>query len=753
MTGAVDTTVSNITIRYINEDRTWGIATGQLNGAAIKLAGALAHLADGDSARIVGRWDQHTKYGPQLKVLEAYPHQPTGEPAVRSFLQSIRHIKGSRVDQLIDLYGADHVFSVLDRDPTAALLKVNGLGPKTAPEAAADWKQRRPLRDLHVLLAPCRKPRLAQTLIDQWGPDACAQVRQNPYSLTVLHGVGLHSADKVAQQVGISPQSPARRRAVISHLLSEAEQRDGHAYLTLRDLQQRAARLRLEHPATFDNSDVQQMVAAGQLVSDDGRLLRPSTARKEQELATRLIALAATAPNRKLSNLPQTSTGTHHNIQLSELQWRAVAAALSRPLSVVTGGPGTGKTTLLSALVDHATGALGNDAIAICAPTGKAARRCREATGHQATTIHRLLGWAGNTPKHTEENPLPHAMVICDEASMLNYDVARHLLRAIEPGTHLILIGDRDQLEPVGVGTVLADIITSKLATVTILDRVIRQQQNSMIVAAAHAVNHGHYPPATAADAAVVLSAATDSPCPEHAVNRDFFIAATRPGSNTPHSHQAEKELLARTVVEWATERMPAHYGLDPTTDVLVLAPQRSAEFGLTALNTRIRAQLNPDGAIVGPAGGGGSVMITCGEHREPLRVGDKVLQTKNDYDTGVLNGEVLVVCDDDEDRKQIALSNGEETFTIPYSRCTTLAFGYAISVHKAQGSEAPLVVMPVHTAHSITLSRNLLYTAITRASVACALVGQPQAIRAAIANAQGAVRQTRLHELLAAKK
>nr|MBA2506663.1 AAA family ATPase [Thermoleophilaceae bacterium] len=391
---------------------------------------------------------------------------------------------------------------------------------------------------------------------------------------------------------------------------------------------------------------------------------------------------------------------------LSAEQLAAVKAAFSRRLSVVTGGPGTGKTTLVRAIVEQAAGAKID--VALCAPTGRAARRLSEATGHGATTIHRLLEWIpGEGPARGADHPIECDLLVVDESSMLSLTVAGMLLEAIGEETHVVFIGDADQLPPVGAGKPFADLIESGAAPVARLEHVFRQAARSLIVQAAHAINRGELPRTTAEEDEV----------------RDFFFI----------EHAGDGE-IADAVVELAASRLATHYDIDPIREIQVLAPIYRGAVGVDSLNERLRARLNPDGA-------------RCLDGA--FRAGDKLIQTRNDYDTGLMNGQIVMsVCEDDDGDLRIESDDGR-AITVPAERTAWLRPAYAISVHKSQGCEMPVVVLPVHSSHSVLLSRNLLYTAVTRARRACVMVGQPEAIRRAVRKAEAFRRHTRLAELI----
>jgi exodeoxyribonuclease V alpha subunit len=379
-------------------------------------------------------------------------------------------------------------------------------------------------------------------------------------------------------------------------------------------------------------------------------------------------------------------------------------------LSILTGGPGTGKTFAMRALVD-AVGAA-RRRVKLCAPTGKAARRLAESTGHDATTIHRLLEWSGEEGTFTrdEDDPIVGAdLLVVDEASMLSLRLADALFRAVGPRTHVLLVGDADQLPPVGAGRVLDDLLDSRDVPAVRLTEIFRQARRSLIVRAAHAINRGEAPP--------VQPDAPDG-------LRDFFLVS-----------RGSSEALHAEAVSLASERLPAHYGLDPAAEVQVLSPMHRGAAGIDALNAELRARLNPDGELIGGT---------------PLRVGDRVVQSVNDHERELMNGEtgVLVSYDRDADRAILAADDGRR-ISLPAGALATIRLAYAMSVHKSQGSSARAVVVVLDAAHRIMLTRNLLYTAVTRSEQVCVLVAHPAALSASLRTAEAAARHTRLAELV----
>ncbi|MQA74103.1 MAG: AAA family ATPase [Solirubrobacterales bacterium] len=665
-------------------------------GATLTAAGPLAHLSPGDRVRLVGSWEEHARYGRQVRAEAGYVLDPDDAQSVRKYLTTIRHIGKHRARLLADRYPLG-LFEAIDGDPEAVFRSLPGVGGRGARQAAESWRERRALRDLYLLLAPHGAGWLARTLRERHGAAAAALVRQDPYRLTEEHGIGFATADAIARAHGVPADAPGRLRAAALHVLGRAEAR-GHTYLPLTELRRAAASLVGELPlATLEG-----LHADGRIVLDGDRGALASTWHAERRSGEALARLIAAGPAFR-TRLPR-----HPDPGLSEEQSRAVEAAFARRLSLVTGGPGTGKTTLVRSIV--ALAARAKRDVALCAPTGRAARRLEEATGHAATTIHRLVEWLpGEGPARGAAHPLECDLLVVDESSMLSLGVATMLLDAVGDRTHVVLIGDADQLPPVGAGKPFADLIESGRAPHARLTHVFRQAARSLIVQAAHAINRGE-PPSTR---------------PGEDGLRDFFFLPVEAASDA-----------ADLVVELASKRLARHYGVDPIRELQVLAPIYAGPLGVDSLNGRLRALLNADGN-------------ECLEGA--VREGDKLIQTRNDYETGLMNGQIVIaVGEDGEGEKLVVEADDGRTVAIAAERARWLRPAYAISVHKSQGCEMPVVVVPVHASHGALLSRNLLYTAVTRAKRVCVVVGQRHALRRAVARVEASGRYTRLAELLA---
>ncbi len=696
-------------------------------GEEIVVTGALGHVHEGETIEVNGAWREHPRHGPQLYANDVRLREPTGERALIGYLTQIKHVGPRGARYLLARHG-EEVLSIVDEAPRRRLLEVPGIGRARIGDAVASWDSERDQRATRLFLSRHGVPAAAAARIQRaLGDESIELLRADPYRIIELDGVGFATADELARALGIAADAPTRLAAGTLHALAEAEL-DGHCHLPRAELTRRATRLLgvpRAGPAPAGAVDERDLDARIDELAGSGRVLlegapgaqrvsEPSMHRAERRLAGHVRRLLRSAPTLELARAERPRRGT---FVPSDAQWQGVTAVFDHRLSILTGGPGTGKSSAMRTLVellgsrpDTPSGA--GARVRLCAPTGKAARRLAETTGAEASTIHRLLEWMpGEGFTRDEEHPIDGAdVLIVDEASMLGVRLAEALFAAVGPSTHVLLVGDSDQLAPIGPGRVLADLIASGRVPVTALSEVFRQAARSLIIRAAHAINHGAMPPDGAADDVV----------------RDFFLVR-RSGAPT----------IFGEVVSLAAARLPAHYGLDARVDVQVLAPMRRGPAGIDAFNEELRARLNPDGAPVPGTG---------------LRIGDRVIQTRNDHEHELMNGEVGLVEHHDAERGRLLLATDDgRRVVLPDSALDTLRLGYAISIHKAQGSQAKAVVVALSRAHSVMLTRNLLYTAVTRAERVCVVVCEEAAMRLALGRPDAQRRHTRLAELIAA--
>jgi exodeoxyribonuclease V alpha subunit len=663
------------------------------SGEGFALVGPVAHLGDGDRAEVSGDWQTHNRYGRQLRAQGALPLDPADREGQIAYLTSLRHIGPARAERLVDEHG-EGVLGAIAADPQGVFGALRGVSESQAAAAAESWHASRAVRDLHVQLAPHGLAHLAAPIHARYGEHSMTVLHEDPYRLTEVDGVGFARADRIALAADVPPESSRRAQAAAVFALSEAEQQ-GNSYLPLDELTSRTGRLIGLAP------DPDVLAEARGVLVDEGRVYRELTHASELAVAATLLARSTAPPH--LVHDP----GDSPREQLTDEQWAAVRGAFASRLSVLTGGPGVGKTVCTREIVAEAEAA--NATIALCAPTGRAARRLEEATGHEAQTIHRMLEWMpGREPAFKPGHPLPVDLIIVDESSMLNLRLAEVLLAGLAETTHVVLVGDADQLPPIGAGKPFEDLIASGAAPVVRLSQIFRQAARSMITTAAHEINHGRSPHLE----------------PTAEQDHDFFFI-DRPSP----------ERALETVVEVVAERAPKRFDVDPIREVQVLAPMYKGAVGIDALNERLQARLNGDGKRA---------------LNDRFRIGDRLIQTRNSHELGLMNGSIVFLRADDPDEEAIVVDTDEGgTLVIPYGETATLRLAYAISVHKAQGCEVPVVVGVCHRSHARMLTRPLLYTAITRARNSCVLVGDPGALEAAVRRDDSGGRHSGLAERL----
>jgi exodeoxyribonuclease V alpha subunit len=668
------------------------------SGEGFALVGPVAHLNAGDRAEVSGDWQTHSRYGRQLKARGALPLDPADREGRIAYLTSLRHIGPARAERLVDEHG-EGVLGAIAADPVGVFGALRGVSADQAAAATQSWHASRAVRNLHVQLAPHGLAHLAAPIHARFGEQSMTVLHEDPYRLTEVAGVGFARADRIALAADVPPESPRRAQAAAAFALAEAEQQ-GHSYLPLDELGRRTAQL----IGLMPDPDV--LAGARGLLLDEGRAYRELTHASEVAVAATLAARAASPPH--LDHDPGSSPPQDGDEErLTDEQWAAVRAAFAARVSVLTGGPGVGKTACTQAIVAEADRA--GVSVALCAPTGRAARRLADATGHEAHTIHRLLEWMpGREPAFNRSRPLPADLLVVDEASMLNLRLVEVLLGGLAESTHVVFVGDADQLPPIGAGKPFEDLIAAGIAPVVRLTQIFRQAARSMITTAAHEINRGRPPHLE----------------PQEDQQRDFFFI-DRPSP----------ERALATVVEVVAERAPESFGVDPIREVQVLAPMYRGAVGIDALNERLQARLNPDGkaAVSGR-----------------FRVGDRLIQTRNAHELGLMNGSIVFLREDDADEEAILVDTDEgSSLTIPYGETATLQLAYAISVHKAQGCEVPVVVGVCHRSHARMLTRPLVYTAITRARRSCVLVGDPAALAVAVRRDDSGARHSALAERL----
>jgi len=685
--------------------------------------GNLPELSPGEHLALQGQWDNHPKHGPQFKAEVCERTLPATVAGIEGYLGSgmIKGIGPRFAERIVGRF-KEETFTVIETTPQL-LLEVPGIGMERMQKITKAWEEQKQVKEIMVFLhGHGVSTNLAVKIYKTYGDVALETVQQNPYQLERdIYGVGFKTADRIAQALGLPPEHPSRIEAGIVFALNETIN-EGHVYVPTEILSQRAVEL-LGVPQELIAPALERLTQAErirpEMVPQPGRKNEkgmPSISESQTAYPTPVIYLTplylgergVAERLRTLARAASQIQTINHNLfpedDLSEEQRSAVEMALTHPISILTGGPGTGKTTCLQALIT--TLAEQHKQFALASPTGRAAKRLSEATGHPASTIHRLLEFSPMEGfKHNDENLLDLDFLVVDEASMLDLLLMNHLLKAVRMGTHVLFVGDVDQLPSVGAGDVLRNLISSGIAPVTRLTTIFRQAANSKIITNAHLINQGKFP----------IFAKDDA---------DFFLFPAE-----------DAAAAADWIIEVVSERIPQKFGFDAVRDIQVLAPIYRGPAGVNALNDRLQEKLNPPAA-------------SKPERRlfgTTFRLGDKVMQTQNNYEKDVFNGDVGYIRSIDLIEHTLLVDFDGRTANYDWSEADQLTLAYVVSVHKAQGSEVPVIVMPVVTQHYTMLQRNLFYTAITRARKLCVLAGSRRAINMAIRNNKIARRFTAL--------
>lgn len=688
----------------------------------VTVVGNLPTTSAGESLLLGGEWRNHPKHGMQFHAVEARQVLPATIEGIRRYLGSglIKGVGPRTAERIVEAFG-EETLDVIEAHPER-LQSLRGIGREKAFNIHQQWLLQRAIQDVMIFLQGHGiTTGLAVKVFKQYGNDSIRIVQQDPYQLAQdIWGVGFKTADQLAQKLGLPGDAPSRLQAGLVYAL-ETLVGEGHVYCPEGDLFERTRQL-------LDAPDIDLEAALSALQTADRVAVEPLDVDAngderavyltpfywaEVGVARRLAALLEKPASRLAAlqgrRVDELLAAAESNVDLTETQLQALAQAVRHKVSIITGGPGTGKTTALRTLVSVLTAR--GFKVELASPTGRAARRLAEASKHPANTIHKLLGYQPpNDFSVNEDNPLRCDMLIVDEASMVDLLLMNNLLKALPAEAHLVLVGDADQLPSVGAGDVLRDLIASGKVPTTRLNLIFRQQAGSYIVSNAHRVNEGQQP--------LIEKDA-----------EDFF-----------HFEFDGPDEVADWVVDVVRNRVPRRFGLDPVRDIQVLAPMYRGAAGVNALNERLQAALNPEGR--------GQPERRVGQRL--FRVGDKVMQLRNNYEKDVFNGDIgYVRALDGESQTLSVVFEGDNYVNYEWSECDELTHAYAVSVHKSQGSEYPAVVLPLVTQHYMMLQRNLLYTAITRAKRLVVLVGSKKALGMAVRNAAVNERFTRLVDRL----
>ncbi len=700
-------------ILFVNEENQYTVASllpeGRGRQEPVTIVGSLAALNVGETVRAQGHWTTHKQFGRQFAVEKFESVLPRSAVGIRKYLGSglIKGIGATFADRIVEHFGA-RTLEVIDQY-SAKLREVEGIGPERARRIKEAWVQQKAVRDIMIFLQGHGIGSAhAAKIYKQYGETAIVVVRENPYRLAKdITGIGFRTADGIASKFGIATASIHRLNAGVIHALEEATD-DGHCCLPREMLIETAAELLGVERQPVENA-VSLLAVAADIVIEEEMVYLAGMSRAETGVAAKLRALLSAKLELPAMDLDKALAWVQQKtgVELAGAQAQAVRMALTSKVAVITGGPGVGKTTIVNSIVQILRAK--NAQVLLAAPTGRAAKRMSEATGAPAQTIHRLLRYDPHDGGFSmnERRPLKGDLIIIDEASMLDIPLAYHLLKAVPVCASIVFVGDVDQLPSVGPGNFLRDLIESGAAPVVRLTEIFRQARDSFIITNAHRVNDGQMP---------VLDASEE---------RDFFFI-----------QQDDPEKALATVRTLCAERIPKKFGFDPMRDIQVLTPMHRGVCGSENLNRELAAALNPTGPHTQRYG-------------RTLRVGDRVMQIRNNYDKDVFNGDLGRIKRLDLVDQQLVVDIDGREIAYEFDELDELVPAYAISVHKSQGNEYPCVVLPLLTQHFVLLQRNLLYTGITRGKKLVILVGSKKALAIAIRNNRTATRHSRLRDRL----
>ena len=694
-------------ITYQNPENGWSVMKVKVKGYdnPVTLVGSLLEVPVGSVLLVDGEWKVNQQYGNQFVAQSWEEVMPATIYGIEKYLGSglVKGIGPVFAKAIVNKFGLDTI-NVIEND-IDRLKEVPNLGKKRIDKIRESWEKQKDIKNVMVFLQGYGvSTAYAAKIYRHYGKESITKVKDNPCRLADdIWGIGFKTADGIASKMGYEKNDPRRCRSGLLYTLNQLAE-DGHVYAGPEQLVATAREL-LEAEEEPIRQALSDMITDKDLIQDNEAVYLPPFYYAEQGSAKRLTELLA-SDQPQIAAEPETEYGNRSaDIVYDDVQLEAIRRALETKVMVLTGGPGTGKTTTTKGIIE-AFKARGKK-ILLAAPTGRAAKRMSEATSMEAKTIHRLLEYNPKDGyKINDENPLDGDVLIVDECSMIDQILLYNLLKAVPPTMNLILVGDIDQLPSVGAGNVLRDIIDSNRIPVVRLSRIFRQAQSSRIVMNAHAINAGHFPN---------ISNGRDT---------DFFFIKAE-----------DAEAMPEMIVSLVRDRLSRAYNL-PANEVQVLTPMQRGTVGASNLNILLQQRLNPIGASLSRSG-------------YIYRQGDKVMQIRNNYDKSVFNGDIGFISSVDVNEKRLTVTFDGKPVEYEQSELDELTLAYAITIHKSQGSEFPIVVMPVTMKHFVMLQRNLIYTGITRAKRICVLVGTTKALAYAIRNQTVSKRNTRLKERL----
>jgi len=682
---------------------------------SITVKGIVFNTRERDTLRLKGYWENHKVYGRQFSIREFMPVEPTTVEGMVRYLSSevFKGIGEKTAKHIVNKFGKD-TFKIIDSSPEL-LSKVKGIGKKQRKSLLAAWDEQRGLRDVMTFLRGVGiSHAYAQRIFSKNGLNSIPLIKANPYQLTDITGIGFLTADGIARNLGFDKNSPHRAAAGLLYML-EQQALNGHTCFPRQALLEKTAQ-ELDIDAEMLKSSIRQLLDDSLLYSekiqdknvDEKELIyRPRFYKAEQRVAENIYRIlnseAYTVFEGESSLIDEQEQKV--GLKLDPAQREAVEAALQHKVLIITGGPGTGKTTIVRFMLGLMRPRI--PSIGLAAPTGRAAKRITETTGSAASTIHRLLEASNIGFQRDRENPLAQELLILDETSMIDTLLMDNFLEAVPSASRLILVGDVDQLPSVGAGAVLLDLIESSTIPVVRLDHIFRQAADSFITVNAHKVRQGEVPD---------FSSLRQKAEADEELLDFYFIKESNP------------EKIVEKILLMSTERIPQRFELDPMMDIQVLTPMHRGVTGSIHLNRKLQEKMNPDGKGL--------------EYREQwFRIGDKVMQQQNDYEKQVFNGDLGRIVNCDQKTKELHVKFEQGIVHYQGKELDQLSLAYAITVHKSQGSEYSAVILPLTTHHYMMLQRNLLYTAITRGKQLVVLIGTEAAISKAVEN-EGTMRR-----------
>lgn len=697
-------------ITYQNQENGWSVMKVKVKGYdnLVTLTGSLLDVPVGSVLLVDGDWRVDPKYGQQFVAQSWTEVMPATLYGIEKYLGSglVKGIGPAYAKAIVSRFGLETI-DVIEND-IERLLEVPRLGKKRMEKIRESWEKQKDIKEVMVFLQGHGvSTAFAAKIYRKYEKESIAKVKENPYQLADdIWGIGFKTADSIASKMGYEKNDPRRCRSGILYTLNELAE-EGHVYAEPEQLVEAAVKL-LEAEETPVRQALASMMEAKDVIADNEMIYLPPFYHAENGSAKRLQSLLSDTSffNSDIAAEPEAEYGSKSgSIVYDEIQQAAIQKALDSKVMVLTGGPGTGKTTTTQGII--AAFKARHMSILLAAPTGRAAKRMTEATGMEAKTIHRLLEYNPmDGYKRNDENPLEGDALIVDECSMIDILLFYNLMKAIPSNMRLILVGDIDQLPSVGAGNVLRDIIDSQQIPVVRLTRIFRQAQSSRIVMNAHAINAGQFPNI------------------KNGLDTDFFFI-----------NQEDADEMVKLIIGLVRDRLPKKYGYPPK-EVQVLTPMQRGTVGAGNLNIELQNALNP----TGPS-------LTRGGYT--FRQGDKVMQIRNNYDKNVFNGDIGYISAVDTNERTLTVTFDSRLVEYDITELDEIVLAYAVTIHKSQGSEFPVVVMPVTMKHFVMLQRNLIYTGITRAKKICVLVGTTRALAYAIRNQTVSKRNTKLRERL----